>query len=290
MTSFFPGTGHFLFESGGMTHVGGLFTGMGPTHSRGKWEIDRVHACGFIVPGSRWSAAGPQGPAGTWPSGSQPMKTKKKCPNEQYWHTSVWEDSRRAWLRLLIKGHPPSFCLSFSLLTSWIAAWILGAPLQPSISAWVKFFFFYIFVVVVVVVVLGNIRNARVSLKERRKVWLNRRFMDYFFGSRACQRSAEVRKRVSAAQTAVKSVQLTDAVANRQAGKRLHMQARDAAGALRAWRMWNFCFPCVVVIHVNRMHARTLAPTHRHRASARLFSSPSVWAGQFLAFFLLPKS
>lgn len=43
--------------------------------------------------------------------------------------------------------------------------------------------------------------------------------MDYFCGNRACQRSAEVRKRVFAAQTPVKTVQLTDAVTNRQAGK-----------------------------------------------------------------------
>lgn len=35
------------------------------------------------------------------------------------------------WLRLLIKDHPPSFCLFFSLLTSQKGAWVSGEPHQP---------------------------------------------------------------------------------------------------------------------------------------------------------------
>lgn len=34
----------------------------------------------------------------------------------------------RVWLRLLIKDHPPSFCLFFSLLTSLKASWTSGQP------------------------------------------------------------------------------------------------------------------------------------------------------------------
>lgn len=35
------------------------------------------------------------------------------------------------WLRLLIKDHPPSFCLFFSLVTSQKGAWVSGEPHQP---------------------------------------------------------------------------------------------------------------------------------------------------------------
>lgn len=51
-------------------------------------------------------------------------------------------DMRRVWLRLLIRDHPPPFCLFFSLLTSLKAAWTSGEPFAGLRFTWWDCFLF----------------------------------------------------------------------------------------------------------------------------------------------------
>lgn len=55
----------------------------------------------------------------------QPDKKSLKARKHDMWRKQA-VDRGRVWLRLLIKDHPPSFCLFFSLLTSLKASWTSG--------------------------------------------------------------------------------------------------------------------------------------------------------------------
>lgn len=57
----------------------------------------------------------------------QPDIKSLKARKHDMWRKQA-VDRGRVWLRLLIKDHPPSFCLFFSLLTSLKASWTSGQP------------------------------------------------------------------------------------------------------------------------------------------------------------------
>lgn len=176
-----------------------------------------MHACrcARTVPGSRSA-----GPAGTWPSGSQPMKTKKGPKGATLAHISRRGQSEG--VTPPIDQRPSSFLLSFLQFVNFLNRGVdfgraAAALWQLSISVWVGLFFFWLY--------LGASGLPRSSLKERRRVSMNRSFMDCFGESfpsaRRRGKKTRLRLRVRAAKVAA-----ADWSRHKQAGlKRLHIQA-----------------------------------------------------------------